>query len=135
LLGEMYKSEKGTIIIDGKIAYAPQYSWIQNATIKDNILFGEEYEKDKYENILKLCTLDVDLKLFSGGDLTEIGEKGVNLSGGQKSRVSLARCLYKNADIYLFDDSLSAVDAHVSKQIFDNIIGPNGHLKDKVRIY
>ncbi len=131
----MYKSEKGTIIIDGKIAYAPQYSWIQNATIKDNILFGEEYEKDKYENILKLCTLDVDLKLFSGGDLTEIGEKGVNLSGGQKSRVSLARCLYKNADIYLFDDSLSAVDAHVSKQIFDNIIGPNGHLKDKVRIY
>ena len=128
----MYKSDRGTIIIDGKFVYAPQYAWIQNASIKDNILFGEDYEKEKYENILKLCTLDIDLKLFPAGDLTEIGEKGVNLSGGQKSRVSLARCLYRNADIYLLDDSLSAVDAHVSKQIFDNIIGPEGYLKDKV---
>jgi ATP-binding cassette subfamily C (CFTR/MRP) protein 1 len=130
----MYKSVNGTITIDGKIVYAPQYPWIQNATIKDNILFGEEYEKDKYENILKLCTLDIDMELFPGGDLTEIGEKGVNLSGGQKSRISLARCLYRNADIYLLDDSLSAVDAAVGAQIFNNIIGPNGFLKDKVKM-
>ncbi len=130
----MYKTQEANIIIDGKIAYTSQYTWIQNATIRDNILFGNEYDENKYEKILKLCTLDIDMKLFSGGDLTEIGEKGVNLSGGQKSRVSLARCIYSNADIYLLDDPLSSVDSHVAKHIFDHVIGPNGFLKDKVII-
>ncbi len=132
LIGEMYKTQESNIIIDGKKAYAPQYAWIQNATIRDNILFGNEYKNDEYEKILNLCTLDADMKLFVGGDLTEIGEKGVNLSGGQKSRVSLARALYSNADIYLLDDPLSSVDSHVAKQIFDHVIGPNGYLKEKV---
>ena len=130
----MYKTQEANITIDGKIAYTSQYTWIQNATIRDNILFGNEYDENKYEKILKLCTLDIDMKLFSGGDLTEIGEKGVNLSGGQKSRVSLARCIYSNADIYLLDDPLSSVDSHVAKHIFDHVIGPNSFLKDKVII-
>jgi ABC-type multidrug transport system fused ATPase/permease subunit len=73
------------------------------------------------------------LDLLPAGDLTEIGEKGINLSGGQKQRINIARCLYSDADLYLFDDSLSAVDVHVAKHIFSQVFGPNGVLKDKVK--
>ncbi|KAM9848054.1 ATP-binding cassette sub-family C member 2 [Aulostomus maculatus] len=133
ILGEMY-SMKGFINIQGSLAFVPQQAWIQNATLRDNILFGSPYETKKFKEVIEACALDPDLKLLSGGDLTEIGEKGINLSGGQKQRVSLARAAYSQADIYLLDDPLSAVDSHVGKHLFDKVIGPNGILKDKTRV-
>lgn len=131
IIGEMYKL-KGKINVDGRVAYAPQIPWIQNATIRENILFGSEFDETLYRQVVSSCCLGPDLELFPGGDLTEIGEKGINLSGGQKQRISLARCVYSNADIYLLDDTLSAVDSHVAKHIFDSVLGPNGMLKHKV---
>uniref|UniRef100_A0A8C6MEE9 ABC-type glutathione-S-conjugate transporter n=1 Tax=Nothobranchius furzeri TaxID=105023 RepID=A0A8C6MEE9_NOTFU len=133
LLGEMHCT-KGFINIQGSLAFVPQQAWIQNATLRDNILFGSPYEDKKFQNVIEACALGPDLKLLAAGDLTEIGEKGINLSGGQKQRVSLARAAYSQADIYLLDDPLSAVDAHVGKHIFDKVIGPNGILKNKTRI-
>jgi ABC-type bacteriocin/lantibiotic exporter with double-glycine peptidase domain len=84
--------------------------------------------------VIKACALEVDLAILPHGDRTEIGEKGINLSGGQKARVSLARAIYQNADIFLFDDPLAAVDAHVGKHIFEQVIGPNGLLRNKTRL-
>ncbi|XP_044034328.1 ATP-binding cassette sub-family C member 3 isoform X2 [Siniperca chuatsi] len=133
LLGEMEKLE-GEVSIRGSVAYVPQQAWIQNATLRDNILFGIPYNEQKYLSVLEACALTPDLEVLPGGDMTEIGEKGINLSGGQRQRVSLARALYSDADVYLLDDPLSAVDAHVSKHIFDNLIGPGGLLKGKTRI-
>ncbi|XP_077481255.1 ATP-binding cassette sub-family C member 3 isoform X2 [Stigmatopora argus] len=133
LLGEMEKLE-GDVSIRGSVAYVPQQAWIQNATLRDNILFGKTYNEQKYRCVLEACALTPDLDVLPGGDMTEIGEKGINLSGGQRQRVSLARALYSDADVYLLDDPLSAVDAHVSKHIFDNLIGPEGALKGKTRL-
>ncbi|VEN46622.1 unnamed protein product, partial [Callosobruchus maculatus] len=133
LLGEMYKLS-GKVNTDGSIAYASQQAWIQNATLKDNILFGRPYNKTEYEKVVDACALRADFSMLPAGDQTEIGEKGINLSGGQKQRISLARAVYSNADIYLLDDPLSAVDSHVGKHIFENVIGPKGLLKDKTRI-
>nr|KAF6321957.1 ATP binding cassette subfamily C member 2 [Pipistrellus kuhlii] len=133
MLGEM-ENVHGHITIKGMIAYVPQQSWIQNGTIKDNILFGSELDEKRYQQVLEACALLQDLEVLPGGDLAEIGEKGINLSGGQKQRISLARATYQNADIYILDDPLSAVDAHVGKHIFDKVLGPNGLLKSKTRI-
>ena len=91
------------------IAYVPQTAWLRNATIRDNILFGEPFDEMRYNQVITACALKRDLEQFEGGDLTEIGEKGVNLSGGQKQRVSLARAAYSKAPIVLLDDPLSAV--------------------------
>jgi ATP-binding cassette subfamily C (CFTR/MRP) protein 1 len=113
-------SEKSFIKISGKIAYVSQESWIQNTTIKKNILFGSPENPEKYSQVLKVCQLLDDLKILPAGDQTEIGEKGINLSGGQKTRVAIARAVYSNADVFLFDDPLSAVDAHVGAAIFSD---------------
>uniref|UniRef100_A0A8C3DLY5 ATP binding cassette subfamily C member 2 n=1 Tax=Corvus moneduloides TaxID=1196302 RepID=A0A8C3DLY5_CORMO len=133
MLGEM-ENIKGHINIQGSLAYVPQQAWIQNATLKDNILFGSELDEAKYQQVLKACALLPDLELLPAGDQTEIGEKGINLSGGQKQRVSLARAVYSNADIYILDDPLSAVDAHVGKYLFEHVLGPKGLLQKKTRI-
>ncbi|XP_067274892.1 multidrug resistance-associated protein 1 isoform X2 [Pseudorasbora parva] len=133
MLGEMEK-KSGNVTVTGSVAYVPQQAWIQNATVKDNILFGREKKDSWYQKVVEACALLPDLEILPGGDSTEIGEKGLNLSGGQKQRVSLARAIYKKADIYLLDDPLSAVDAHVGQHIFDKVIGPNGVLKNKTRI-
>ncbi|XP_055221294.2 multidrug resistance-associated protein 1 isoform X1 [Gorilla gorilla gorilla] len=133
LLAEMDKVE-GHVAIKGSVAYVPQQAWIQNDSLQENILFGCQLEEPYYRSVIQACALLPDLEILPSGDRTEIGEKGVNLSGGQKQRVSLARAVYSNADIYLFDDPLSAVDAHVGKHIFENVIGPKGMLKNKTRI-
>ncbi|XP_055546953.1 multidrug resistance-associated protein 1-like [Wyeomyia smithii] len=133
LLGEMEKT-KGTVNTDGRIAFVPQQAWIQNATLRENILFGRAYDAQKYDRVLESCALKPDLAMLPGGDTTEIGEKGINLSGGQKQRVALARAVYADAEIYLFDDPLSAVDAHVGKHIFEKVIGPQGMLVGRSRL-
>ncbi|KAK7480989.1 hypothetical protein BaRGS_00027804 [Batillaria attramentaria] len=133
ILGEMDKL-KGRVTIKGSVAYVAQQAWIQNATVRDNILFNKAYREDKYRMILKACELERDLEILSAGDMTEIGEKGINLSGGQKQRVSVARAVYSDSDVFLLDDPLSAVDSHVGKAIFKNVIGPKGLLQKKTRV-
>ncbi|NWV38493.1 MRP1 protein, partial [Grantiella picta] len=133
LLGEMDKKE-GYVVVKGSVAYVPQQAWVQNATLQDNIIFGREMNESRYKRVIEACALLPDVEILPSGDQTEIGEKGVNLSGGQKQRVSLARAVYCNADVYLLDDPLSAVDAHVGKHIFEKVIGPKGILKNKTRV-
>uniref|UniRef100_A0A8C5A8A0 ABC-type glutathione-S-conjugate transporter n=1 Tax=Gadus morhua TaxID=8049 RepID=A0A8C5A8A0_GADMO len=133
ILGELH-SVKGFVNLQGSVAYVPQQAWIQNATLRDNILFGGPHDSDRFQGVLDACALGPDLELLPGRDLTEIGEKGINLSGGQKQRISLARAAYSHSDIYLLDDPLSAVDSHVGKHLFREVIGPKGLLKDKTRI-
>uniref|UniRef100_A0AAR2KWP1 ABC-type glutathione-S-conjugate transporter n=1 Tax=Pygocentrus nattereri TaxID=42514 RepID=A0AAR2KWP1_PYGNA len=131
MLGEM---EKKSGNITGSVAYVPQQAWIQNATMRENVVFGQEKKESWYQSVLEACALLPDLEILPARDATEIGEKGLNLSGGQKQRVSLARAVYRKADTYLLDDPLSAVDAHVGQHIFDRVIGPKGILKNKTRV-
>ena len=99
---------------------------------RNNIVFGKHFEDALYQKVITSCALKTDLDILPAGDLTEIGEKGINLSGGQKQRISLARSVYTDTDIYILDDPLSAVDAHVGKHLFEKVIGPDGMLKKKV---
>lgn len=133
LLGEIRK-DAGKVVVNGSIAYVPQQAWLQNATLRDNITWGQAYSEKWYKKVLEACALLPDLEMLDGGDMTEVGEKGINLSGGQKQRISLARAVYRDADILLLDDPLSAVDAHVGKHIFEKVIGPQGLLKSKTRL-
>ncbi|XP_069939628.1 multidrug resistance-associated protein 1 isoform X5 [Cherax quadricarinatus] len=133
ILGEMEK-QSGRVNIKGNIAYVSQQAWIQNSTLESNILFNNQKDDDRYNSCVRACALAADLEMLPAGDQTEIGEKGINLSGGQKQRVSLARAVYADTDIYLLDDPLSAVDSHVGKHIFEQVIGPHGILKKKTRI-
>ncbi|XP_063005613.1 ATP-binding cassette sub-family C member 4 isoform X2 [Melospiza melodia melodia] len=121
ILGELPK-DKGSINVTGRIAYVSQQPWVFSGTVRSNILFDKEYEKEKYENVLKVCALKKDLELMANGDLTVIGDRGATLSGGQKARVNLARAVYQDADIYLLDDPLSAVDAEVGRHLFEKCI-------------
>ena len=120
------------INFQGRIAYAAQDTWFQNATVKENIMFGRPYDEKRYEQVLESCALQRDLEQLPGGNETEIGEKGVNLSGGQKQRISLARAVYSASDVYLLDDPLSAVDSRVGKHLFENVISNTGMLAGKV---
>ncbi|XP_055339686.1 multidrug resistance-associated protein 1-like [Paramacrobiotus metropolitanus] len=133
IIGLMEKAS-GSVARKGHLAYVPQQAWIQNLTVKENILFGKEMNEGRYQEVIRACALTPDLESFSAGDETEIGERGANLSGGQRQRISLARAVYSDADVIILDDPLSAVDAHVGKHIFENVIGPNGLLKNKTRI-
>ncbi|XP_074600380.1 ATP-binding cassette sub-family C member 4-like isoform X2 [Brevipalpus obovatus] len=118
--------------LNGTISYAPQEAWTFNASIRDNILFGRPYDRERYQKVLVASTLDRDMKILPHGDMTLVGERGVALSGGQRARVALARAIYQEADVYLLDDPLAAVDAQVSKQIFKRCC--KEYLKNKVVI-
>ncbi|KAJ6537690.1 P-loop containing nucleoside triphosphate hydrolase protein [Mycena capillaripes] len=121
LIGEM-RTTGGKWAFGGSVAYCPQSAWIQNATLRDNVLFGKPFDEDRYWRVIEDSCLLPDLQLLADGDLTEVGEKGINLSGGQKQRVNIARALYYDADVFIFDDPLSAVDAHVGKTLFHTAI-------------
>ena len=125
-------NEHNNIKLNGTISYVSQNPWILNDTVRNNILFFKEMNEDKYRKVIEICELAQDIKLFPGGDMTEIGEKGIGLSGGQKARLAIARALYSDADIYLFDDPLSALDAYVGMKIFNQVFME--YLKDKTRI-
>ncbi|EPQ56430.1 multidrug resistance-associated ABC transporter [Gloeophyllum trabeum ATCC 11539] len=133
IIGDMTRVE-GEVVVHGNVSYAPQNPWIMSASIRDNILFSHEYEEGFYNLVLDACALRQDLALFPDGDLTVVGEKGITMSGGQRARVSLARAVYARADLILLDDVLAAVDAHVARHVFDQVIGPNGLLASKARI-
>jgi len=134
ILGQMIHI-KGSINTARKsIAYVSQDSWIQNKTIKENILFGKPYDPAWYSRVVECCALEADLVLLAGGDSTMLGDNGVNLSGGQKQRISLARAVYSNADIFLLDDCLSAVDVHVCRHISEQVLGNKGLLRGKTRL-
>ncbi|KAJ2421481.1 hypothetical protein GGF41_003853, partial [Coemansia sp. RSA 2531] len=124
---------QGTGKLVGKVAYLEQQPWIMNDTLRANILFGREYEEDYYWNVLSACALTDDLEMWPNSDMTVIGENGMNISGGQRARLALARTVYSKADIYFLDDPLSAVDAIVKRHILDNIILSTGLLGDKLR--
>uniref|UniRef100_A0A8B9RQR1 ATP binding cassette subfamily C member 4 n=1 Tax=Accipiter nisus TaxID=211598 RepID=A0A8B9RQR1_9AVES len=133
VLGELPK-DKGLINVTGRIAYVSQQPWVFSGTVRSNILFDKEYEKEKYEKVLKVCALKKDLELLANGDLTVIGDRGATLSGGQKARVNLARAVYQDADIYLLDDPLSAVDAEVGRHLFEKCICQALHQKISVLV-
>ncbi|TDH65878.1 hypothetical protein CCR75_005404 [Bremia lactucae] len=129
MLGDA-RCSSGSVALRGKVAYVSQQPFIQNATVRDNITCGLPFEAEKYEEALRVSSLKRDLRTLTAGDRTEIGEKGINLSGGQRTRVAVARAVYQDADIYLLDDILSAVDSHVGADIFNECIKKT--LKDKL---
>ncbi|ULT81994.1 hypothetical protein L3Y34_011748 [Caenorhabditis briggsae] len=124
------KMSKGRMEVHGSIAYCAQEPWTFTGTVRDNILFGNEYDAERYQNSLELCLLNHDLRQLQNGDMTVVGDNGSTLSGGQRARVALARAVYADADIYLLDDPLSAVDAHVGRKLYENLI--RGFLSDKL---
>lgn len=132
ILGEMTLIH-GTVHSSGSVAYVPQVPWIMSGTIRDNILFGKNYDSRRYSDTIRVCALDVDISLMAGGDMAHIGSKGINLSGGQRARLALARAIYQGLDTYMLDDVLSAVDAQVARWILHNaILGP--FMDQKTRI-
>ncbi|XP_076855657.1 ATP-binding cassette sub-family C member 12 isoform X2 [Brachyhypopomus gauderio] len=119
---EQMHLQSGSVSANGTFAYVSQQAWIFHGTVRDNILMGEPFDQKRYNRVIHACSLKPDLAILPYGDQTEIGERGLNLSGGQKQRVSLARAVYSNRDIFLLDDPLSAVDAHVGKHIFEECV-------------
>ncbi|XP_015377601.1 PREDICTED: probable multidrug resistance-associated protein lethal(2)03659, partial [Diuraphis noxia] len=128
ILGELPLSE-GQIVVNGVVSYASQEPWLFAGSVQQNILFGSAMDDERYKEVIQICALKTDLEQFPYGDKTTVGERGVSLSGGQKARINLARAVYKQADIYLLDDPLSAVDAHVGSHLFRKCI--KGYLRKK----
>lgn len=133
ILGDIWK-RNGEITVHGNIGYVAQQPWIMNASVKENIVFGHRWDPQFYERTVHACALTEDFKTLPDGDQTEVGERGISLSGGQKARLTLARAVYARADIYLLDDCLSAVDQHVGRHLIDNVFGPRGLLAGKTRV-
>ncbi|TEY71265.1 hypothetical protein BOTCAL_0097g00210 [Botryotinia calthae] len=133
LLGDLWKV-KGQVIVHGKTAYVAQQPWVMNASVKENILFGHRFDPTFYDKTVKACALLEDFAQLPDGDETEVGERGISLSGGQKARLTLARAVYARADVYLLDDCLSAVDQHVGRHLIDNVFGSTGLLSGKTRV-
>ncbi|KAJ2093870.1 hypothetical protein GGI09_005715, partial [Coemansia sp. S100] len=125
---------KGSGKIVGRIGYMEQSPWIMNDTMRANILFGRDFDEEYYWKVIHACALSCDLESWPNSDLTMIGERGINISGGQRARLALARTVYSQADVYILDDPLSAVDAHVKRHILDNVILSSGLLGDKLRV-
>ncbi|XP_018565518.1 probable multidrug resistance-associated protein lethal(2)03659 isoform X2 [Anoplophora glabripennis] len=120
---------EGTVRVDGSLSYASQEPWLFGGSVRQNIVFGQAFDPKKYEEVVRACALERDFTLLPYGDQTLVGDRGAMLSGGQRARINLARAVYKEADIYLLDDPLSAVDTHVGRQLFDDCIC--GYLKGK----
>lgn len=133
LLGDLWKV-RGEVVVHGSTAYVAQQAWVMNATVKENILFGHRYDPVFYDKTVTACALIEDFAQLPDGDETEVGERGISLSGGQKARLTLARAVYARADVYLLDDCLSAVDQHVGRHLIDNVLGPTGLLSGKTRV-
>jgi ATP-binding cassette subfamily C (CFTR/MRP) protein 1 len=133
LLGDLWKV-KGEVTVHGQTAYVAQQAWVMNASVKENITFGHRFDPAFYDKTVKACALTEDFAQLPDGDETEVGERGISLSGGQKARLTLARAVYARADIYLLDDCLSAVDQHVGRHLIENVLGPNGLLNGKTRV-
>ncbi|KAL2038498.1 hypothetical protein N7G274_008837 [Stereocaulon virgatum] len=133
ILGDIWKIH-GEVVVYGRTAYVAQQSWVMNASVKENIVFGHRWDPHFYERTIHACAFTEDLKTLPDGDRTEVGERGISLSGGQKARLTLARAVYARADIYLLDDVLSAVDQHVGRHLIDNVLGPRGLLAGKTRV-
>lgn len=133
VLGDLWKVN-GEVVLRGKTAYVPQTAWVMNASVKENIVFGHRWDPQFYDKTVQACALRDDFAQLPDGDQTEVGERGISLSGGQKARLTLARAVYARADVYLLDDCLSAVDQHVGRHLIDNVLGPKGLLSGKTRI-
>lgn len=133
ILGDLWKMH-GEVVVRGRMAYVAQRPWVMNASVRENIVFGHRWDPQFYNQTVEACALFDDFSILPDGDATEVGERGISLSGGQKSRLTLARAVYARADIYLLDDVLSAVDQHVGRHIINRVLGPNGLLKGKTRI-
>ena len=131
ILGEMPRVRGGVECV-GSVAYVQQVPFIMTGTVRDNILFGEKFDQERYDETLSACCLLEDLLQLPAGEHTMIGERGINLSGGQKMRVGLARAVYADADIYLIDDALAAVDVHVGEHLFHDVL--IGMLSNKIRL-
>ena len=132
LLLKELPQNSGKVDVTGSISYASQEPWLFVASVRNNILFGQPFVKNRYKDVVHVCALETDFEQFPHGDKSLVGERGASLSGGQRARVNLARSVYREADIYLFDDPLSAVDAHVSKHLFNECIVK--YLENKTRI-
>ncbi|XP_053413294.1 ATP-binding cassette sub-family C member 6 isoform X2 [Nycticebus coucang] len=133
LLGELSKVE-GSVSIKGPVAYVPQEAWVQNTSVVENVCFGQELDPPWLDRVLEACALWPDVGSFHAGVHTSIGEQGMALSGGQKQRLSLARAVYRKATVYLLDDPLASLDAHVGQYVFNHVIGPSGLLQGTTRI-
>jgi ABC-type multidrug transport system fused ATPase/permease subunit len=133
LIGEMRRTA-GTVTFGGSVGYCPQSAWIQNATIRQNITFGRAFEDARYWAAVRASCLEPDLDMLPHGDLTEVGEKGISLSGGQKQRLNICRAIYCDADVQIYDDPLSALDAHVGKAVFHNVLANAAPGKTRVLV-
>ncbi|KAI9672198.1 MAG: hypothetical protein M1831_002012 [Alyxoria varia] len=133
MLGNLYK-RKGIVHIRGAVAYVAQNAWVMNASVRENVLFGHKWDGQFYEKTIKACALIEDFASLPDGDKTQVGERGISLSGGQKARLTLARAVYARADVYILDDILSAVDQHVARHLTDHVLGSKGLLGGKTKV-